>query len=156
MRIPTEPGCRRPENIRAFPPIAVAAAMTLAPVAVMADAFGPAHYDPKSDQIIVTIYYSGTNPHHHFSAEWGTCGKLEQTGNPAHPEPHPPYQTFATIIDDQGLDAAKQSYTKTIQLSLAALSCRPVRVTLAISPVDYNRITIDIPGTARSDQEASK
>jgi hypothetical protein len=124
----------------------IAVAITMAPAtAVRADAFGPVRYDPKSDQLIVTILYDGTNPDHHFSIQWEPCHKLEQTrGQPEQPG-LPPHYIALSIMDDQGNDAAKKSYRKTIRVPLAASSCRPARVTLVTSPVLYNDITIDIP-----------
>lgn len=140
-------GSRRGWGFRRFSLIALAVAMATAPVAVMADDFGPVHYDPKSDQLIITMLYSGTNPDHHFSTQWGSCGKLQQTGPlPAHPTARPPYETTLTIIDDQWNDAARKSYTTTISVPLTVLSsCRPARVWLLTSPVLDNDIPVDIP-----------
>jgi hypothetical protein len=120
--------------------ITVAVAMTTTPAAVMADSLGPVRYDPKSDQLIVTMIYDGTNPDHHFSIQWDPCRKLDQPGAPAH-------QIAVLIIDDQGNDATRKSYTKTISVPLAGLSCRPARVTLVTEPniSGLNRTTLDIP-----------
>ncbi len=145
MPVPLELRPRRLGFIRAFSLIAVT--MAAAPAALMADTFGPVHYDPKSDQLIVTMLYSGTNPDHHFSIEWGSCGKLRDTGpQPVPPKAHPTYQTTLTMIDDQGNDAASKNYATTIRVPLTALPCRPVRVWLVTSPVLYNGdMTVDIP-----------
>lgn len=119
--------------------------MAIATAAARADELGAVHYDPKGDQLIVTIIYDGTNADHHFSIQRGSCGKLEQTrGQPERPG-LPPYQTTVWIIDEQGNDAAKKRYTKTISVPLAALSCRPIRVTLVTSPVLYSTTTLDVP-----------
>jgi hypothetical protein len=140
MPVPIELGPRRLEDFRAFLLITVAVAMATAPAGVMADSFGPVRYDPKSDQLIVTMIYDGTNPDHHFSIQWDPCRKLDQPGAPAH-------QIAVSIIDDQGNDATRKSYTKTISVPLAALSCRPARVTLVTEPniSGLGRTTLDIP-----------
>jgi hypothetical protein len=140
MPAPIELGPRRLEDSRAFLLITVAVAMATAPAGVMADSFGPVRYDPKSDQLIVTMIYDGTNPDHHFSIQWDPCRKLDHPGAPAH-------QIAVSIIDDQGNDATRKSYTKTISVPLAALSCRPARVTLVTEPniSGLGRTTLDIP-----------
>jgi hypothetical protein len=140
MPVPIELGTRRLEDFRAFLLITVAVAMATAPAAVMADSFGPVRYDPKSDQLIVTMIYDGTNPDHHFSIQWDPCRKLDQPGAPAH-------QIAVSIIDAQGNDAAGKSYTKIISVPLAALACRPARVTLVTQPniSALGRTTLDIP-----------
>jgi hypothetical protein len=104
--------------------ITFAVAMVTAAAAI-ADAFGPAHYDPKSDQLIVTMIYDGTNPNHHFSIQWGRCRELIEQ---LHEPPHKIIEV--DILDDQGNDAAVKSYTKIEKIPLAGLSCRPSTVTL--------------------------
>ncbi len=103
----------------------------------MAETFGPVRYDPKADQLIVTVIYDGTNPNHHFSTEWGRCRKLvDQPSEPAH-------QTINLgILDDQGNDAANKSYTETVRVPLAGLSCRPATVTLWTPPDQYASLEI--------------
>lgn len=104
---------------------------------VMADTFGPVHYDPKSDQIIVTVIYDGTNPNHHFSIQWGRCRKL-------HDQLHGPARKIINvgILDEQGNDAAKKRYTKIVTVPLSGLSCRPATVTLWTPPNQYTSIAI--------------
>jgi len=122
------------EESRAFLLIAVAVAMATNAASVMAASFGPVRYDPNSDQLIVTMIYDGTNPNHHFSIEWGPCRKLDQ---PAH-------QTIdVSILDDQWNDAATKTYTETVRVPLATLSCRPATVTLRTAP-DF-LTSLDIP-----------
>jgi hypothetical protein len=149
MPVPIELGPRRLEYVVAFSLIAVT--MATAPAAVMADAFGPVHYDPKSDELIVTMLYSVTNPDHHFSIQWGECRKLYKPGQPRQLD-DPPREIIVSILDDQWNDAAKTSYTKIVRVPLAGLSCRPARVTLWTSPAFYGphgtpgpRATLDIP-----------
>jgi hypothetical protein len=118
-------GGRRLEGSRAFLLIVVAVTLATAAAAVMAASFGPVRYDPNSDQLIVTMIYDGTNPDHHFSIQWGPCRKLDQ----------PEHQTIGvSILDDQWNDAATKTYTKTITVPLATLSCRPATVTLRTAP----------------------
>lgn len=118
--------------------ITFAIAMVIESAAVMADTFGPVHYDPKSDQLVVTMIYDGTNANHNFSIQWGRCSKIvDQLGKPAH------QIINLDILDDQGNDAARKSYTKTVRVPLAALSCRPATVTLWTPPNHYT--SLDIP-----------
>jgi len=118
----------RREDSRAFLLIAVAVAMATNTAGVMAATFGSVHYDSDSDQLIVTMIYDGTNPNHHFSIQWGPCRKLDQPGQPAH-------QTIdVSILDDQWNDAATKTYTQTVKIPLANVSCRPATVTLRTAP----------------------
>ena len=108
-----------------------------ATTAVMADAFGPVHYNPKRDQIVVTMIYDGTNPNHHFSIQWGRCHKL-------HDQLQGPARKIINVglLDEQGNDAATKRYTKIVRVPLAGLSCRPATVTLWTPPNQYTRIVI--------------
>ncbi len=94
--------------------------MTLAPGLGWPQSFGKAFYDPKADELVVTILYSGSNPNHEFSLEWAPCTD------------HPDGTTDVTaqVVDNQARDAATQNYEKTVRLSLRGLTCRPARVTL--------------------------
>ena len=132
--------------------VLIAATILALPTAVLrADEFGPVQYDPKGDQLIVTMLYRGTNPAHHFSIHWGECRELDKPGQRGEPD-DPPHQIIVSILDDQWNDAAKTSYTKIVRVPLASLSCRPARVTLWTSPEFYGpdgtpgpRATLDIP-----------
>lgn len=118
--------------------ITFAVPMVIATAVVMAEDFGPVHYDPKSDQLIVTMIYDGTNPNHHFSIQWGRCRTLvDQLHEPAHKI------IDVGVLDDQGNDAAMKSYTKIVRVPLAGLSCRPATVTLWAPP--NSSTSIDIP-----------
>jgi len=121
--------------------IVSAVAMLTAGAPVMADAFGPVHYDPQSDQLVVTMLYDGTNPDHHFSIQWGPCRKvIDQLHEPRH------QVIEVDILDDQGNDAATRSYTKIVAIPLADLSCRPSTVTLwTPGGVSGISTSIDIP-----------
>jgi len=125
---------RRLEDSRALLLIAVAIAMMTDTAVVMAANFGPVRYDPNSDQLIVTMIYDGTNPNHHFSVEWGACRKLSQPTRQA---------IDASIVSDQWNDAATQTFTVTVKVPLADLSCRPATVTLRTAPGFYT--SLDIP-----------
>jgi hypothetical protein len=150
--VPIKLGPHRLEHFRSFALIAVAIALATAPAPARADWFGPVRYDPKGDQFIVTIMYDGTNPDHDFTIQWGTCRKLEQTrGQPERPG-LPPHQIALSIVDNQGDDLAKKTYTTTITVPLATLTCRPARVSLLTGlavfrpPTDPRSImTLDIP-----------
>ena len=105
-------GKRRLKDSRGFLLIAFAVAMATDTDAVMADRFGPVRYDPKNDELIVTMIYDGTNPNHHFSIQWGGC-KVAQ----------PAKQIIElSILDDQRNDAATKTYTETVRVPLATLS----------------------------------
>jgi hypothetical protein len=122
---------------RGFLLIAVAVLMATGAALVRAASFGSVRYDPASDQLIVTMIYDGTNANHHFSIQWGTCRKLEQADQPAH-------QTIdVNILDDQWNDDASKTYTQTVKVPLATLSCRPATVTLRTAP-DFIA-SLDIP-----------
>ena len=129
-RVPSVTAARGSMRIRSGVIASLAALLTTV-IGKAAD-FGAVRYDPKSDQIIVTMTYDGTNPNHHFSIHWGPCRKRE--------DPWLPTQYFVdvNILDDQGDDAAKQSYTETVRVPLVAISCRPVTVTLWTPPGLYS------------------
>ena len=130
-------GKRRVQHSRTFLLFAVTVAIVTDTAATMADTFGPVRYDPNSDQLIVTMIYDGTNPDHHFSVQWGRCRKANQSDQPAQ-------QTIvASILDDQWNDAAASTYTTTVKVPLATLSCRPATVTLRTAPDFYT--SVDIP-----------
>ena len=110
-----------------------AAASVIAAGQASADAFGDVTYDAKTDELVVTLLYSGTNPDHAFSLEWGRCMK------------HPDGTTDVTgeVIDSQARDAVSQEFQKTVRLSLAGLPCRPATVTLHSLP--NARISVPVP-----------
>ena len=102
---------------------------------VLAEAFGPVTYDAKSDELVVTILYSGTNPDHTFWLAWNKCIK--------HPDGTTDVQ--AEVVDRQGRDAVSQEFKKTVRLSLSGLVCRPARVTLHSWPNSFT--TVQIPAS---------
>jgi hypothetical protein len=116
--------------------IVATGAMVTATTALMAASFGPVRYDPSTDELVVTMIYDGTNPDHHFSLEWGPCRKVDQKDQQAH------QLIDLSILDDQWNDAATKSYTKTVRVPLATLSCRPATVTLRTAPDFYESVNI--------------
>jgi hypothetical protein len=108
---------------------------TFAAAAVYGDTFTSAHYDSKSNELVVTMLYRGTNPDHEFSIQWGEC---ETSGDDA-----TQHQISAEVLDSQFDDDAQQTFTKTVRFSLASVTCRPATVTLRTAPrFEY---TLQIP-----------
>ena len=106
----------------------------LAASAAQAATFSSAHYDSSRNELVVTMIYGGTNPNHQFSAQWGSCRTLGNQGN---------HQIVADLLDDQWNDAAQQTFTTTVHVSLAGVDCHPALVTLRSAPkYEY---TIQIP-----------
>ena len=82
--------------------------------AARADNFANVYYDARKDQLVVTMFYRGTNPDHTFSLQWGQCKKRSDdrmTG------------IEATVLDSQWQDAAQRDFKKTTHFSLVEL-CR--------------------------------
>jgi hypothetical protein len=117
--------------------LSVYIAAVLASFATHADNFVAAHYDGRTDELVVTMRYRGTNPNHAFTLQWGEC---KQTGGDLHLR----QTTTATVLDDQWNDTAHAPFKKTVRFSLAGVSCRPAEVTLQTAP--RYRYTINIPG----------
>ena len=113
----------------------LALACLLASFPVWSDTFSAVHYDPKTDELVVTIVYGGSNPNHQFSTQWGQCQNVPGGGNM--------HQTVLDVLDDQWNDVSQQMYTKTVRFSLAGLSCRPAMVTLRTAP--KYEMTLQIP-----------
>ena len=119
-----------------FLPRSVQAALLvlLAVSAAEAATFASVQYDPGHNELVVTLNYGGSNPNHRFSPQWGSCRKLGNDGN---------HQIVAELLDDQWNDAAQQTFTTTVHVSLAGIDCHPALVTLRSAPkYEY---TIQIP-----------
>ena len=113
----------------------IASLSVLAAPALYADEFSSVDYDPKTNELVVTMSYRGTNPDHQFSVQWGDCQTLGDGGN-AH-------QIVGEVLDSQWNDDAQRTFTKTVRFSLAGLNCRPATVTLRSAPrFEY---TLQIP-----------
>lgn len=119
--IPSSRG-RRPQLL---PGALLAAGLVLAAPGAGADTFAGAHYDAATDSLVVTLLYSGTNPDHQFTLQWGACSASGDGGV---------RQVAAEVLDSQWQDAARQDFTKTVDFDLSALPCRPVEVTLRTAP----------------------
>jgi hypothetical protein len=100
----------------------------------MADEFAGVQYDAQTDELVVTMSYSGTNPDHEFSLQWGECQTLPDSSVP---------EIVADVIDSQSQDAARKDFSTTTRFSLEDLPCRPVKVTLRTAPRFY--YTLQIP-----------
>ena len=112
-----------------------AALCLLATFPVWPDTFSAAHYDRKTDELVVTMVYAGSNPDHQFSAQWGECQNAPDGGSM--------HQIAVEVIDSQWNDVANQTFTKTVRFSLAGMSCRPATVTLRTAP--RYEVTLQIP-----------
>jgi hypothetical protein len=107
------------------------------PRSANADNFVDAHYDAATDEIEVTLSYTGTNPDHNFNVQWGACAEANDNSGVQ--------RVDATIEDDQWRDAARQNFQKTIRVSLGQLACRPVILTLHTAPHYYYTLSIPAP-----------
>jgi hypothetical protein len=112
----------------------LAAAATFAALQASADNFVNVRYDKRTDRLIVTMVYGGTNPNHHFSLKWGECQANQSGDLPG---------VTAEVLDDQFEDQAAQDFTKTVRFSLAGMPCpRPANVTLRTAPRFFYTLTI--------------
>jgi hypothetical protein len=101
-----------------------------------ADNFGNVYYDKKTDRLVVSMVYRGSNPNHKFSLQWGDCKTDQSVNIPT---------VTADILDDQFEDDAQMDFRKTTRFSLAGLPCsRPASVTLRTAPRFF--YTLTIPG----------
>ena len=120
---------------RKFRRWAAALLSTLAAVTLHAATFSQAYYDSKTNEIVVTIIYGGTNPDHQFSVEWGECGSLGDDGSQ--------HEIAARVLDSQWGDEEQQTFTKTVRFNFPSPNCRPATVTLHTAPrFEY---TLQIP-----------
>jgi hypothetical protein len=71
----------------------VASLSVLAATASYAAALSSVAYDPKTDELIVTMSYQGTNPDHQFSVQWGDCQTVGDDGNT--------HQIVGVVLDSQ-------------------------------------------------------
>jgi hypothetical protein len=111
----------------------LAALTAAACLTAFADNFAKVYFDGRTDRLVVTMSYRGTNPNHNFTLKWGDCvtreGKLPGvTGQ---------------VLDDQWNDAEQRTYTKTVRFNVSDLPCaRPARVTLRSAPRFFYTLTI--------------
>jgi hypothetical protein len=112
----------------------LAAAAISASLEASADNFVKVRYDRRTDRLIVTMVYGGTNPNHHFSLKWGEC-QANQSGDLQ--------GVTAEVLDDQFEDQVEQEFTKTVRFGLAGMPCsRPASVTLRTAPRFLYTLTI--------------
>ncbi len=120
---------------RPFPPIKLLAAALLALAGAGAAAQGILHagYDAAHDTLVVDVAYRGSDEHHRFALEWGSCF-AEADGT---------YGVEARVIDAQGGDPALQDLRARERFSLDRIPCRPADVTLRIGRVAHQ--TVHVP-----------
>lgn len=94
--------------------------------------FVSASYDARTDELVVTLSYRGTNPDHEFALQWAEC-RTFQGGQ----------EIAARVLDSQWNDRALQPFTKTVRFGLKDLRCRPAHVILITEP--NFRIGVSIP-----------
>jgi hypothetical protein len=90
-----------------------------------ADLFDNVYYDSRTDELVVTMRYSGTNPNHDFSLKWGECRPGSTNGSSS---------INADVTDSQWQDVEQHEYVKTTRFPLTSLTCRPAKVTLFTPP----------------------
>jgi hypothetical protein len=95
------------------------------PHGARADDFSKVYYDSRVDQLVVSMIYSGTNPKHTFTLQWGQCQDVN--GSKLH-------EVAVQVLDSQWQDEALRPYKKTVRFSLAGIPCRPAKVTLRTAP----------------------
>jgi len=111
---------------------AVLASALVSPV--NADTFASVHYDARTDELVATMIYRGTNPSHTFTLQWGVCPERADSDNL--------YEVAADVLDAAWNDVASQPFRKTVRFSLANLACRPAKVTLRTAPRFYYTILV--------------
>jgi hypothetical protein len=123
---PNHPETRgvRLREVLGLPTLALMGLIAL-PASSLADDFTHANYDPGSDELVVTVTYSGTNPNHTFSMQWGPCQTAE--GSDQH-------TVALEVLDSQWQDPARQEFSKTMRFALDGMPCRPATLTLRIAP----------------------
>ena len=99
--------------------------MLMLPLGSQADSFAKAYYDTRTDELVVSMIYGGTNSNHTFTLQWGQCQNVN--GSKVH-------EVAAAVLDSQWQDQALRRYTKIVRFSLAGIPCRPARVTLRTAP----------------------
>jgi hypothetical protein len=100
-------------------------ASSILALSAYADDFYAVYYDARTDELVVSMNYSGTNPDHTFSLHWGPC-KETTDGNASEVE--------GEVLDSQWEDPARHDFNKTVRFGLKDLPCRPAKVTLRTAP----------------------
>lgn len=107
---------------------------TLVAATVPAANFSAVHLDRGRNELLVTMTYDGSNPNHQFSVQWDACRKLGNDGN---------HQIVAVLLDNQWDDAAQQTFSTTVHVSLTDMNCHPALVTLRTAP--KYELTVQVP-----------
>jgi hypothetical protein len=102
-----------------------ALATVMWPLGSRADNFSKAYYDSRTDQLVVSMSYGGSNAKHAFTLQWGQCQKVSGGQQ---------LEVTAQVLDSQLQDAALRPYKKTVRFSLANVPCRPAIVALRTAP----------------------
>lgn len=95
------------------------------PLCAHGDTFSRVYYDAHTDQLVVSMIYSGTNSKHTFTLQWGQCQDVN--GSKLH-------ELDAEVLDSQWQDEALRPFKKTVRFTLADIPCRPAKVTLRTAP----------------------
>jgi hypothetical protein len=95
------------------------------PLCAHADTFSRVYYDARTDELVVSMKYSGTSPNHSFTLQWGQCQDVN--GSKLR-------ELDAEVLDSQWQDEALRPYKKTVRFSLADIPCRPAKLTLRTAP----------------------
>jgi hypothetical protein len=107
------------------------------PPAAEAGTLIDARYEVGDNELVLEIAYQGTNPHHQFVLEWGSCRR----------DPDGSLGAVARLIDSDGHDIARENYRVWRRFDLSGLDCRPADVTVRLGPVS-NR-TVYVPPEPR-------
>ena len=92
-------------------------------------------YEPKTDELLLKVAYSGTHDKHVFSLGWDECHDYAFADAK--------YQIMANLVDSEPNDEAKTEFTQNLRFSLGGIECRPVKLTIRTSP-GFNR-TLVVP-----------
>lgn len=114
--------------------VLLGAAVSILSNVATSDSFADVRYDAQTDELVVTMSYSGTNPDHVFSLQWGECQAQADGSVP---------EIAADVIDSQSQDAARKDFKTITRFSLDDMSCRPAKLTLRTAPRFY--YTLQIP-----------
>jgi hypothetical protein len=90
-----------------------------------ADDFSTVYYDANTDELVVTMIYSGTNPDHAFSLRWGQCKEAADSKAS---------EVEVEVLDSQWEDPARHDFNKTVRFDLQGMPCRPAKLTLRTAP----------------------
>ena len=115
---------KRPRSNTVFILLAGLVAGALASAA-RADSLANVYYSARTDQLVVTMVYRGTNSRHKFTLNWGQCKNLANDGSG---------ELDAEILDSQYQDVETRDFKKTTRFSLADIPCRPATLTLRSAP----------------------